>query len=215
MAAGQPLRGLVGQSISGRRAQAQVQQISFFDTTSSGSYQVQTDCIAFVGLFGGGAGGQTTTSGGDGGDGVYSLISLQPLWTLTWSAGAGGTAGNPGGDSTLSWPSGSMRARGGNSTGLNLGQYVSLGGKGGSNANGTAGADGGGSGGNNPGSTGGGGGGAGLLSKFPGFTQGGAGGDGSGGNEPGHAPSGGGAGTPAVLGAGAAGRVLIIILRVV
>lgn len=206
--------GFVGQGMDGRKKQLEPSIIAFVDTTASSSLTVPENCYALIALWGAGKAGGVP-AGGDGGDAVFSRIRVQAGWIISWAVGAGGVNPNgAGGDTTVSLPGATYRAKGGGSAAASQGPYVSPGGKGGAaNVNGGAGADGGGAGGAATADAGGGGGSGGLRSKIADFQTGGAGdvGDTSVG---GQAPGGGGGGNG--LGGmgtnGAAGRVMIELI---
>jgi hypothetical protein len=189
--------------------------LGYVDSTTNSSLAVPNNCTALIGYWGGGMAGTVGNPGGDGADACYSVLQVAAGWTISWTIGAAGAQpAGLGGDTTVTLPGVLLRARGGGSASSNIGQYVSKGGAGGTNADGAPGADGGGAGGDD-GAAGGGGGAAGLSSRLPGFPQGGAGGPGNGASPSGATPGGGGgsnnlAGTP---GDGGTGRVLILLVR--
>jgi hypothetical protein len=110
MAAGQRLRGFVGQGMDGRRKRPAVNIVyanSF--TSGSGVIAVTERSRAYVWLIGGGGAGRDSTGGnapgGGGGGALYAEIPVNAGQSLAYSIGAGGSAsgagGGAGGDTTL------------------------------------------------------------------------------------------------------------------
>lgn len=222
MSTGQKLRGFVGQAMSGRRAKLTPQVFGHVNTTSTGagSTTVTAPCWALIGILGAGEGGSNVGSGegGDGGDAAFSLVRVNPGWTISWSIGTGGTAGSPGtagGDTTVTLPGYFMRAKGGGSSAVSIGHIIRKGGVGGAGSvDGAAGEDGGGTGGDGDGGGGGGGGGAaGLTSKLPGFTFAGNGTNGNSGPTAGIGAGGGGNSLGGAASDGGSGRVVILLVE--
>lgn len=241
MGAGQKLRGLVGQGLSGRKSYREVRAavVGFADSSSgSNAIVTQVQCQALLYAFGPGAAGEqgvATGGGGGGGAACFRRIRLGANQTISWSLGiagvAPGGAGLPGGDATdttITIPGYTIRAGGGKGGG---GVSAGVGGAGGGasggdiNRNGGAGGSGGsaglsgslggGIGGSTDGSHGGGGGGAGFGDDYFAFA-GGAGTAGGNGVAATGGVTGGGSGATgsgAINGSGALGRVYITLLR--
>lgn len=219
----QKLRGFVAQGMNGKKAPAARILAQADSSTGSGSITATNNCVALIYGFGGGGSGGSL-GGGGGGGAVYKRARIGAGQTITYSAGAGGaiaTAGNDGGDTVITLPSGLvLKATGGRAGnngragGTGVGGDVNrTGGAGGAiNAAGGSGEDGGGVGGLGNASGGGGGGCAGLVSVTPGLAYGiGApptnGATGPGGASGGSSPGGSGF-------QGEAGRVLILFVRI-
>lgn len=208
---GNKLRGLVGQSLGGRKKNTGglAQLLTFTDLSSgSGSISPAFPGVALIFLWGGGGQGELgATSPGGGAAALYKRVRVAKGQTLAYSVGAGGTGGGgAGGDTTLTLPTGEvLRARGGGAASGSPGAGgVASGGD--LNRNGQTSTNG------NPGGNSGsfsdqlyaiGGGvgsalGSGVNSAAGGYPGGGSGGAFSG---------------ATAAGAGGAGRVLVIILR--
>lgn len=121
MTAGQPLRGLVGQSMSGRRPSG-VRFVAQYELAAgSGSIVVPQTGFALCYLVGGGGSGAGNSgsglnnSGGGGGGATYGELRVGAGQLLQWTVGAGGAApiGNPGniGGDTFLAIAGSIRLR--------------------------------------------------------------------------------------------------------
>lgn len=125
MAAGQPLRGLVGQSMSGRKPKAfpaLVRQID--ESLGASSFTATKAAVALIYAWGaGGSGardGSNVASGGGGGGAGYKRIRITPGQVISWSIGVGGAApgsdltdGSPGTATTVTLPTGVVLTAGG------------------------------------------------------------------------------------------------------
>ena len=100
--AGQKLRGLVGQGMSGRRIiDNSIDIVGAIDATSgSAVFTAARKCIAHVYLFGGGASGAVGGSNGGGGAGAacYRMIRLNRGGQISYTVGAGGSGVSVTGD---------------------------------------------------------------------------------------------------------------------
>lgn len=234
----QPLRGLVGQSMSGARPRSLPTLIDYKETTTatSGSYTASVDCWVLLYAWGGGGSGaaDTATAAGGGGAGAgYLRYRLGRGRTIAWSVGAGGAGvtgnvdGNDGATTTVTLPNGQVLTAGGGAKGLRLtggsgGACVGpwtvsrSGGAGGASAAGGS-PTGGGTGGALSGSYGGGGGAAGFSDLNPGLPLGnGSAGNGGGASVAGTSPGGGSGGclNASTSGNGGTGRVLAYIVHI-
>lgn len=129
MAVGQKIRGLVGQSMSGRRGQ-KVRVLRVISIgAGSGSLTAATSCTAFVWMIGGGGGGAQLgngfAGGGGGGAATYAEAPMTSGQTLSYIVGAAGpgalsnnSPGADGGDSILVLPGGRTVIAGGGKGGL-------------------------------------------------------------------------------------------------
>jgi hypothetical protein len=233
---GQPLRGLVGQGLRGKRQTVGVMLGGIVDLNGVGvgSYTLPFDCQATIMLWGAGGSGHSSVGGSSpGGGGGGSILARRRFFQgqkIEYQIGVGGAAiasgmgaGSPGGDSWARLPDGSVLVGTGGQGGSGFGgsggsgygpavKATSIGGQGGaSSTNGGSGQDGGGTGGLGSGGAGGGGGPAGFKSRIIGLTQG------RGGSVGGVGPTlgGGGAGSTTVGSqAGAEGRLLLYLVRV-
>lgn len=129
--AGQKLRGLVGQGMSGRRSvDNPIDVVGIIDATSgSSTFVAPKKCIAHVFVFGGGASGAVGGSNGGGGGGAacYQRIRLVRGGEISYSVGVGGIGvsstsdGVNGGDSIVTLPNSTVLFAGGGKKGTNLG----------------------------------------------------------------------------------------------
>lgn len=240
MPAGQPLRGLVGQSMAAKKSHigASIQLINATTVTSgSGSLTATRPCQALI--YGIGAGGSGGASGGQGSGGggagaFFKRFRLAIGQSISYSVGAGGAAasgtdGFDGGDTTVTLPNGLVMRGGGGKGGLqgpahlggvgadaSGGDINRSGGAGGSStpvSDGISAGIGGGAGGLSGAGGGGGGGGAGFSDIFASGPTGGAGSAGTTNSATG-GDYGGGSGGSNASGAGGRGVVMILMLRV-
>jgi hypothetical protein len=119
----QSLRGFVGQSMNGARNRRVIPHRILDASSGSGSITVTRPCVAMIFAFGGCGSGRHQNGGscrgGAGGGAAYKWAELSTGQTLSYAVGAGGagvteSAGNPGGDSTVTLPNGHViRASGG------------------------------------------------------------------------------------------------------
>jgi hypothetical protein len=207
-------------------------------SSGTGSITAAKTCTALIYLGGaGGSGADDTTNaaGGGGGAAVFKRMRLAKGQTLSYSVGAAGAAvnassGHDGGDTTVTLPNGLTLTAGGGKAGptgvvnggaggiatggdINRNGGAGGSGSGGSGASGGIGGGAGGAGGSGS-NRGGGGGGAGF-SDVASFFNGAGGGQGGGGGGVGGGSYGGGGGSINLTsGAGAAGRVVIWLVRV-
>lgn len=233
------LRGLIAQGASGNKSaySPRTEVLSVLDI-SSGTASVISDrsCWALIYLFGAGGSGSGGNQGGGGGGGaaLFKRVRLSPKQSLSPSVGApgaansSGTGGLPGGDTTLTLPSGILLTAGGGKAGMGgtvpppapggiatNGDINRMGGAGGGNGgNGSPAGLGGGAGGlgYSLAGSGGGGGGAGFSDVGPSL----GGGNGSPGavNLPGgNYGAGSGAWNSGTAGAGGIGRAVIWLVR--
>lgn len=242
MATGQRLRGFVGQGMNGRRARVpSAGAMPVFATSGTGEITIRSHCVALIYMWGAGASGcddvglNNTGAGGGGGAALFARVFLNLGQKLSYSVGAGGagvtgsaTTGSDGGDSTVTLPDGRVLTAGGGKAGTRgstggLGGVATggdinrRGGKGGDGVpgtvNGVAGeGTGAGAGGAGSGSAGGGGGAGGLADVLVDLT-GGAGSAAVVGGAQGNAPGGGSGAGGTTSKAGAAGRIIILFVR--
>jgi hypothetical protein len=136
MADGQTLRGFVGQSMSGARAQSRPSNYKISSTVipAAGAFSFTADQTGFAQVFLWGAGGSGVSTGGGstqgGGSGalVYRLVSVLAGQVISGVIGAGGAGvaggggdGNPGGSSTVTYPDGLVVTAGGGRGGGTVG----------------------------------------------------------------------------------------------
>lgn len=227
MGVGQRFRGLVGQTLAGRR-RATASVLAVRDTSSAGSnsFTATKGCVALIHAWSaGGSGGASSGGGGGGGGAGFKRVPLNAGQTISWVVGAGGAiSSNPGGDTTVTLPSGIVLRLGGGGAGVAGGAGGTgglpfagwdIGRRGGSgaaaNSAGESPANGG-TGGAGSGSGGGGGGAAGFNDLVTGLPPGNGGVVNGVGQT---VPGGGGGGTSGVSGGGMDGRVYVVVIRIV
>lgn len=249
MAGADKLRGLVAQSLNGRKSYADafyVDLLALPVVATSGSAIVTAPdrCIAWILAQGPGGSGANDVSngqagGGGGGAALFHRVRLRKGDQIAYAIGAvgagvpGDTNGSDATDTTITLPRGVVLTAGGGKGGKSItASGVATGGAGGV-ANGAAinrnGGDGGlhgvagggtgpygGSGGAFSGTAGGGGGGAGFLDRGTDFIGGAGSAAVAGGSAAGGAPGGGSGAsqTAGVGGAGAAGKVIVVLIKV-
>lgn len=231
----QPLRGLVGQAMTGARSLGLgVAAVPINLTTGSGAISVRKNGWALIYMWGAGGGGNvdpglnSQVCGGSGAGALYKLVPVRAGDQLTYAVGAGVLTAD-GGDSTVLLQNGQTLTAGGGKAGNGSTSSVqSLGGvaTGGdiNRRGGVSGASntgiqfgspgdgpGGGTGAAGGGNSGGGGGAAGMADILTDFT-GGNGAAANTGGSTGGAPGGGAGAGGASGGAGGAGKIIIVLV---
>src|SRR5690348_318045 len=108
MAAGQPLRGFVGQLMGGRKGSTGLTtKIAYVVDKATGSGTItspnySTICHMFV--WGGGGGGKTSSQAGGGGGAAYKRLRMGPGRSMSYAVGAGGPGDTDGGTSSITIP---------------------------------------------------------------------------------------------------------------